>query len=186
MSNEGKSEKAESMNPENIEMTDNSSAPVGEAPQENANDKAALQAVELAQKEILYMRAEFENYKKRIQREQEQSIKFANKAIVIDLLGIVDLLDRAIVHGQPLKTASEDGKNFVSGVEMTRHELSQMLQRFGVEFVGVAGEDFSPELHEAVTAAPGEGKEIVAEVLQKGCKLQGKLLKPARVVVGRK
>lgn len=152
------------------------------------HESEALKAVEIAQKEILYIRAEFENYKKRIAREQEQAIRFANKMLIADLLTLLDLFDRAIQHGQGLKIKNDaDVNNFISGVEMTQHELTQLMQRNGVEFVGTAGEKFDPEKHEAISQQDSSGGEpdTVVQVLQKGCKLHGKLIKPAKVIVGR-
>lgn len=158
----------------------------GQEVPEADHEQAALKAVEIAQKEILYIRAEFDNYKKRILKEQEQAIRFANKNLIAELLNVVDFFDRALSHAEKLKTRN-DGElsNFVSGVEMTRHELVQLLGRFGVEFVGEVGEKFDPEKHEAISQQVVHDKDAdtVIEVLQKGCLLQGKLLKPARVVV---
>lgn len=182
---EKKGEKVEQEVNQQTEMT------AGEQPVEHDAQKAALEAVEVAQKEILYIRAEFENYKKRIQREQEQAIKFANKGIILELLNLVDLFDRAIIHAKPLKEKNDkDVNNFVNGIEMTRHELSGLMQRSGVELIGSVNDKFDPSLHEAVTQIPSangaDGEETVVEVVQKGCKLNGKLIKPARVVVGQK
>lgn len=166
-----------------------SQAPASAASNPSGDQEAALKAVEIAQKEILYIRAEFENYKKRIAREQEQAIRFANKMLVADLLTLLDLFDRAVSHGQTLKGKNDaDINNFINGVEMTRHELTQLMQRNGVEFVGDIGEKFDPEKHEAIAQQDAETGEpdTVVQVLQKGCKLHGKLIKPAKVAVGKK
>lgn len=150
------------------------------------HESAALKAVEIAQKEILYIRAEFENYKKRIVREQEQAIRFGNKMLIADMLTVFDLLERATQHAQSLKSKNDaDVNNFISGVEMTANELAQLMQRNGVEFVGTVGEAFDPEKHEAISQE-GTDPDTVVQVLQKGCRLHGKLLKPAKVVVGKK
>jgi molecular chaperone GrpE len=155
------------------------------------DNEALLEAkkqAEDAKKEVLYVKAEFENYRKRILKEQEQAIKFANKNLISELVGIIDYFDRAIQHSKVLK-AKEDSEisNFVSGVEMSQHEFVQLLTRFGVEFVGKVGESFDPEKHEAVGSREVEKTQVdtVLEVFQRGSLLNGRLIKPAKVVVGK-
>ena len=145
-------------------------------------------------KEILYQRAEFDNYKKRILREQDNAIKFANERIVRDILPIVDLFDRATQTSESLKAKLEGNAlkgevaSFVLGVEMTQKELLQTLGRIGVEFVGAKNETFDPQRHEAIseveTAVADEVGKVV-QVAQRGCLYAGRLLKPAQVIVGR-
>ncbi len=148
--------------------------------------KAAIEAAQKAEKEILYIRAEFENYKKRLIKEQETAVKMANKNLISELISVFDLFEHAIAHSNKLKDKGEpEVTNFVTGIEMTRSELSQLLTRFGVELVGQVGETFDPNKHEAISEV--ESKEQTANtifsVVQKGCMLHGKLLKPARVVI---
>ncbi len=135
--------------------------------------------------ELLYQRAEFENFRKRILREQESSIKYANEKLVRDLLTVVDLFDRAM---QSASTLGSDASSFVTGIEMTRKELTQTLTRNGVEFVGSKNEAFDPQRHEAISEFETESSDEVGKVVQvaqKGCVLSGRLLKPAQVVVGK-
>jgi molecular chaperone GrpE len=157
----------------------------GEA-QEFDHQKAAIEAAQKAEKEILYIRAEFDNYKKRLIKDQENAIKMANKNMVSELLTVLDLFEHAIAHSSKLKTKGDtEVTNFVTGIEMTRSELAQLMGRFGVELIGQVGENFDPAKHEAISEM--ESKEqpanTVLSVVQKGCLLHGKLLKPARVVV---
>ncbi len=176
--------------PKNTEATSHADVtPVTPEAEEANHEAEALKAMEIAQKEILYIRAEFENYRKRIQKEQETAIRFANKNLIADLLNLSDFFDRAVEHGGTLKQKNDaDVNNFINGVEMTRNELLQLMQRSGVEFVGTAGEKFDPEKHEAISQITVADKEAdtVIQVVQKGCKLHGKLIKPARVVVSQK
>lgn len=141
-------------------------------------------------KRLLYLQAEFENYKKRLLREQEQAIRSANERLVRDLLPITDLFDHALntLSGADL---SVDGiskfKEFIAGIELTHRELVQVLRRFGVELVGTEGEKFNPERHEAISemeAAPEKAGTILA-ILHKGCLLNGRLVEPAKVVVAK-
>lgn len=147
----------------------------------------ARKAREEAQKEILYLRAEFENTRKRMQRDQETAIKFANEKFMSELLNVTDMLDRALSFSGPLKAreADKEAKDFVSGIEILQKELNQLLGRFGVEFIGAPGEKFDPLRHEAISQRESSEAEpdTVLEVLQKGSLLNGRLLKPAKVVV---
>jgi len=167
-------------------------APQGEAfdPETlSTHQKAALEAAQKAEREILYIKAEYDNYKKRLIKEQDQAIKMANRNMISDLLSVLDLFEHAINHSTKLKAKGDsEVTNFVTGIEMTRSELTQLMQRFGVELVGAVGETFDPSKHEAISELPGaEGTEnTVLTVIQKGCMLHGKLLKPARVVVSKK
>ena len=147
-------------------------------------------AKEAALKELLYLRADFDNYKKRILREQDQMVKFANEKFISDLLPVADLFDRALQHAEALKSRKEDkeAQNFVAGIEITQKELTNLLNRFGVEFIGAPGDKFDPARHEAISQREEKGKEsgTVLDVLQRGCLLHGRLLTPARVVVAEK
>jgi molecular chaperone GrpE len=137
--------------------------------------------------EMLYLRADFENTKRRLMRDQENSIRFANEKIVGDLLSVVDLFERALNSGQGLRNSeSNEVKAFVTGIEMTHRELVHLFTRFGAELIGTVGEKFNPNLHEAVAQSPAETEQVdcIIAVAQKGCMLQGRLLKPAKVVVG--
>ena len=149
------------------------------------------------EKEMLYLRAEFDNYKKRLIREQEQAIRFSNERLVRELLGTVDLLERAIRLIPPLRSLRPAAEmvSFLDGIEMTQKELVQALGRCGVEFCGQVGEAFDPARHEAVGQVPMEEEsavgspetvlpETIVEVHEKGCSLNGRLIKPARVTVG--
>jgi len=154
---------------------------------EPAAASSAPTAPESAQKELLYLRAEFENYKRRMLREQDQSIKFANEKLIRELLLVTDQLERALTHS-PHKTREGDKEleTFVTGVEMTFRQLVQFLGRFGVEFIGSPGEPFDPVRHEAISQleTTEDKANTVLEVLQTGCLFHGRLLQPARVVVG--
>lgn len=151
----------------------------------NGSADAGASEAQKLKEEMLYLRADFENTKRRLLREQDNAIRFANEKIVGELLTIVDLFDRALSSGTNLKN-NEEAKGFYQGIEMTHRELAHLLNRFGVELVGTVGEKFDPSRHEAVSQMPVDGDQVdhVVAVAQRGCLLQGRLLKPARVVVG--
>ena len=127
--------------------------------------------------------AETENIKKRLAREKDEFCKFANEGVLSDLLPVLDNLDLALEHGRKL----EGCKDFLTGVEMTRRVLLDQLAKHGLESVGDAGEAFNPEVHEAVgfeqRADYPEG--FVCMLLQRGYRLRGRLLRPARVYVNK-
>lgn len=156
---------------------------------ENVVDAKELENARL-QKELLYQRAEFDNFRKRILREQEQAIKFGQERFVREMLPVVDLLERATAHGNKIDakgTAVEkEFASFLQGIQMTHRELLTQLGKVGVEFLGSEGDDFNPNLHEALSQreAPAASDGKIVEVLARGSALHGRTLVPAKVVVG--
>lgn len=141
-------------------------------------------------KEVLYQRAEFDNTKKRMAKEQETAIKYANEKVMRELITILDLFERGLAHGKQIASkpgADSEAVNFYNGIEMTHRELVQLLGRFGVELIGQVGEKFDPNRHEAISQLEGPdfSEDQVAQVFQKGCVLHGRLLTPAKVAVGK-
>jgi molecular chaperone GrpE len=130
----------------------------------------------------LRLRAEFENYKKRMQKEKADAMRFGNESVLKAVLPILDNLNRAIDHG---KEISEVGP-LLEGVEMIRNELLNTLERFGVKPIAAMGEAFDPEKHEAIAQEDSEGEpnRVVTEV-QRGYSYHERLLRPAKVVVSR-
>jgi molecular chaperone GrpE len=159
----------------------------GEAGAGGTEELAAIRArAEKAEQDLLYMRADFDNTRRRLIREQEQAIRFSNEKLIGEIFRVVDLFDRAIASGAALKQGSKEVASFVTGVEMTQKELVSVLEKFGVEILGKTGETFNPQQHEAVSQMKVESKQAdtVLEVLQRGCALHGRTLVPAKVVVG--
>lgn len=129
-----------------------------------------------------YLRAaaEMENVRKRAARDVENAHKFALERFAKDLLAVCDSLEMALVaEGTPSIESLQEGN------EATLKLLGTVLQRFGVEQVDPQGEPFDPNLHEAMTMQPSDDVEpgSVITVFQKGYALNGRLLRPARVVV---
>jgi len=129
-----------------------------------------------------YLRAaaEVENVRKRAIRDVEHARKFAIENFGRELLAVKDSLEIGISHG-----GSADAASLLEGSEATLKVLSGTLERFGVTEVDPEGEPFDPELHEAMTMQPSDDVEpgSVMAVIQKGYTLNGRLLRPARVVV---
>jgi molecular chaperone GrpE len=124
-------------------------------------------------------KADFENYRKRVASEAASAEKRGRAELARALLPVLDNLDRALAAA-----ASED--EVVEGVRLVRDELAGVLERNGIESYEPQGEPFDPHLHEAMMTRPSEtGDEgKVLEVLEKGYRLDGQILRPARVVVG--
>lgn len=127
--------------------------------------------------------AEAENIKKRLIKEKEDFQKYATESLVAELLPVLDHLDLALTHGRD----NEACKDFVVGVDMTRKAFVDILARHGVEEFGKEGEPFSPETHEALSMVSVSGlpDNVVAQVVQRGYTLRGRLLRPAKVLVNK-
>jgi molecular chaperone GrpE len=122
--------------------------------------------------------AEFENYRKRVAREQESLSVRAAERLVRELLPIVDDLERALEAAEQHEEAKLE-----DGVRLVHRQLASVLEREGLAEIETNGK-FDPHVHEALLSQPSEAEEgSVIEVLQKGYKLGDRVLRPARVVV---
>lgn len=144
-------------------------------------DPVILQQELAAQKDdCLRLAADFDNFKKRTRRDSGQQAAAQKEAFLGDLLSILDNLERALAAEQ--STASPQ---LLQGVTMTLQQLSQLLQRHGIEAVEDVGQPFDPHRHEAVAVRqdPSQPDQIVLEVTQRGYCLGDKMFRPARVIV---
>jgi molecular chaperone GrpE len=123
--------------------------------------------------------ADFENYRKRAAREAAAAGERAKSGLVRELLPIVDNLERA------LKSAGDGEQHLAEGVRLVHSELIAVLERNGVEQFDPAGERFDPTEHEALSMRDQDGAEsgLVLDVVEKGYRTNGSILRPARVVV---
>src|ERR1044072_4078655 len=131
---------------------------------------------------LLRKQAEFENYKKRVERERSDYIQFASAELMKSLLDAMDSFDRAI-HNASSETAS--GENMLRGLDLIYKQFQDTLTRFGLKQIETKGQVFDPNLHEAVSTVPTDTvpeNTVVAE-LRKGYTLHGRLLRPATVSV---
>jgi molecular chaperone GrpE len=131
----------------------------------------------------LSLQAEIENFRKRQRRLAEDRIEADRGRLLRKFLMIADDLERA------LKSEGDSNGAFREGVEVTQRSLRQMLKQEGVEPIEAEGEVFDPTWHEAVGTVPhqqmGVGKDKIVDVAQKGYRLDGRLLRPSRVIVAR-
>ena len=123
--------------------------------------------------------ADFVNYKRRSEQEQEEIRKFANSVIVLDFLSVLDDLERALTS-IPSNIAED---SWLDGIRLIERKLKAKLEAQGLSLIEAVGETFDPYLHEAIRQ--DKGKEgIVLEEVQKGYKLHDRVIRPSRVVVG--
>jgi molecular chaperone GrpE len=127
--------------------------------------------------------ADLENFRKRASREREEAIRFANEALVKDLLPVVDNLERAVAHAKD----GDNGKPLVEGVEMVLRGFFDTLAKHGVVPITAVGQRFDPEKHEAMAETESGIYEpnTVVEEYHKGYLLRDRLLRPALVSVAK-
>ncbi len=135
--------------------------------------------LELAQR----TRADFENYRKRVAKDTADALARGKAELARELLPVIDNLERALEAGGEPSAHSA----LVEGVAMVRDELHGRLEGAGVEAFDPTGEKFDPQLHEALSMKPDDGTEpgVVVETVAKGYRLNGQVLRPAKVVVSR-
>ena len=142
------------------------------------------QEVEESKDQLLRKAADFENFRKRLAREKEESIKYANAALLSDVVPIIDDFERAIQSAAD----SKDFDAFHTGVSMIEQRMVGMLERnWGLKRFSANGEPFDPEKHEAIAVEETDqhDSEVVLEDYQKGYLLHDRVLRPAKVKVAR-
>jgi len=155
--------------------------------EEQPDDPVARQLAELTKQaeenynRYLRVQADFDNYRRRTQREKEELVQYASQKLVGQLLPVLDNFERAMQVG----AESEEQQSFYKGMDMIRRQLLQVLEGEGLRIMEAVGVPFDPELHQAVMRVESEEHEegIVVEVLQNGYWLKDKVLRPAMVKV---
>ena len=143
-------------------------------------DEARAEIGDLSER-LLRLQADFENFRKRAQREKDEARQFANQSLIEKQLPILDNFEMALAAAKDADPALRDG------VQMIYDQLLGILRDSGVETIDATGEDFDPNLHEAISqqetteAQPG----TVVEQVQRGYRLHERLVRPARVVVAK-
>ena len=156
----------------------------GEALVEPAAEAVRRLTQELEQIKDRHLRlaAEFDNFRKRAQRERTEAGSRAQAELIAGLLDCLDDLGR-VAHHSPETTSARD---LLAGVELVERKLTRALGQGGLERIGAEGDAFDPNLHEAVSTVPAPGPEqdhLVQSVFQPGYRFGGALLRPARVSV---
>lgn len=134
---------------------------------------------------LLRLQADFDNTRKRLEREKQDFVKFANEGIVLELLNILDDLERTVDLAQ---SRHQDLSAFLKGVEMILAHLYEMLKEYGVKPIEAQGKLFDPNYHEALMQA--ENKDLpehtILDELQKGYLLNDRVIRTAKVKVSKK
>jgi len=133
--------------------------------------------------DFLYLKAEFENYKKRMGKERTDLLKFGNEKTILEFLPVIDNLNLALDSAKNAK----DTQAIVEGLEMTYKQLVGIFENLGCEFINSVGEAFDPNKHEAMMHKESKDvdPDIVLQEFQKGCLLNGRLLRPSKVIVSK-
>ena len=132
---------------------------------------------------LLRTMAEFDNYRKRVTREKEGLVKYGTERIALEILSVVDNFERALEQSHQ----TTDAEPVIEGLKMTLKQLLAALEKFKITPFNSVGEQFDPEIHEAMAQQehPDYEDNTVIEQFQKGYMLEKKLLRPARVLVSR-
>ena len=131
---------------------------------------------------LLRKTAEFDNYRKRVERDRKETIEWAAADVLSDLLSVVDDFDRALAAEAP-----PEAQAYKAGLELIQRQLADLLKKRGVTMIDAMGADFDPHLHQAIAYEEVEGAregEVVG-VMAKGYKLGDRLLRPAIVKVAK-
>ncbi|WP_022665294.1 nucleotide exchange factor GrpE [Desulfospira joergensenii] len=153
--------------------------------QEEENGIESLKEQLSAEKDrALRLSAEFENYKKRKQREIDDFKKFANETVFRQFLSVVDNLERAITSAEE----NPDQESLLEGVKLTLKEIMKLFETYNVKPVEAENQPFDPNFHQAVTQEETDKvpDNTVINVLQKGYLLHDRLIRPAMVVVSKR
>ncbi|WP_081986944.1 nucleotide exchange factor GrpE [Planococcus sp. CAU13] len=150
---------------------------------EDDEDEVAKLKEELEKEQNKYLRllADFDNFKRRNQKDKEIQAKFRSQSLLTDLLPVLDNFERALA----VEAKSEEAEALLKGVEMVQKSLLEAVKREGLEEVKAVGEHFDPNFHQAVMQEKDEQAEpgTVLQELQKGYTLKGRVLRPAMVKV---
>ena len=165
------------------EAAETEEAPVAEAVEEGPSEleKVQLEVKDLRD-EMLRMRADTENLRKRLQREKQDSVQFANERLIRELIPISENLERA------LAAPDTNVDSLKEGVQMTSNQILALFKKEKVEPIQAVGEPFDPSLHEVLIQieSPDHEENTVIEEYSKGYRMNGRVLLPARVVTSRK
>ena len=137
-----------------------------------------VEELKASKDQLLRLAAEFDNFKKRSQREREESFQGAKSAVLKAFLPVLDNFERAVA-------ADSSGEDYKKGVEMIFTQFAGVFKEQGAESYGEPGEPFDPTIHNAVMHSenPALGENVIAEVFTRGCRLKDKIIREAVVGV---
>ena len=163
--------------------------PAEEAGTPDANSSSQASELEEARRQageyldhLQRLKAEFDNYRKRVLKEQTRAVEMASEPLVRRLLEVLDDFELALIAAEK----KPDFDKFLHGVELVYAKLKDALRGEGLERIEAQGRPFDPEQHEALMQSDdGEGELLVADVLRQGYRLKGRVVRPAGVRVAR-
>ena len=163
---------------ENEEKAESKDVKKAKKPKVNAEAERLKVELEKAKDQLLRTAAEFDNYKKRTERERAGITEYAKCEVIKKLLPILDNIDRAAL-------ADSSSEDYIKGIGMIIKQFSSLSESLGIEEIGKNGDTFDPNMHEAVMHIEDEafGENEIAEVLQKGYKLGDTIIRAAMVKV---
>lgn len=154
--------------------------------QDAAGDKKPNLEEELAetQKDLLYLRAEFDNFRKQSIKERSDLVRFAGESLARDFLGVLDIFEKATA----MTVTAENFSSFVDGVSLTEKEIKDVLSKHGIREIDCKNKLFNPTEAEALSQVPTDEVEEghVYDVMRKGYKFHDKVIRHAQVVLATK
>ncbi|MEW6442462.1 MAG: nucleotide exchange factor GrpE [bacterium] len=159
----------------------------GESPEElpagpgNVDEVGGAKAELSCEERYLRLLADFENFKRRSQEERKELVQIGRETVLTDLIPLLEHLERALDN-----SGSTGGQEAIRrGIDLIRQELLAVMEKNGLERIPTAGQTFDPRVHEAVAVVPGRGTEtgLVIEEVRPGFRRNGKVLRPASVIV---
>jgi len=128
---------------------------------------------------LKYLQADFENYRKRVEKEIRETAQFSNERLIVNLLSVVDELELALCSGRE----TENKQALLEGVEMTLKKMFAALGQEGLTKIEAVGRSFDPKLHEVAVKVPTkeDNEDIVVEEIRKGYTLRGRVIRPSIV-----
>ncbi len=171
-----------------------------EATEQNAEGTESMDAADVVAKfealvkelneKYLRLYAEFDNFRRRTQKEKADLIKYGGEEIILSILPIMDDMERALAHHKDAKDSAHKGSDkhtsLHEGLDLIYQKLKSTLTAKGITTMEPKGEVFDPEFHDAITNFPATSEDMkgkVAEVVEKGYLLNGKVIRHAKVVV---
>ena len=141
----------------------------------------AKQQIEEEQDKLIRLRADFENYKRRVQLDKAADYKYRAQSVLVDILPVLDNFERALA----VETTTEEAASLVKGMDMVYRTLLEAVKKEGLEQIEAEGFAFDPNFHQAVMQEQDDSKEsgVVLQELQKGYKLKDRVLRPSMVKV---
>ena len=155
---------------------------VSDAPEETAGQQKPAFSAEADELSSKYLRlyADFENYRKRVNKDKEDLVRYSNESLLYELLPAIDNLELALKHA-----TGEVNSGLVQGVEVTLKELQRTLEKFGLSRIEAAGKPFDPTVHHAMSQVERDDmdEKLIAEEFRAGYRYRDKVLRPSLVAV---